>query len=104
MWFEPLLHIIYAYMVTFTLFICLIQIQKRYVPYTVNQPKKTEILIFIRITQPYFEEMCISNILLDAPSCGLRREAKSFFFGSLNKIRVSCIQSDQIWFSTAENW
>ncbi len=26
-----------------------------------------------------FEEMCISNVLLDAPSCGLRREAKSFF-------------------------
>ncbi len=25
-----------------------------------------------------FEEMCISNILLDAPS-GLRKEAKSFF-------------------------
>ncbi len=26
------------------------------------------------------DELCISNILLDAPSCGLRREAKSFFF------------------------
>ncbi len=27
----------------------------------------------------YFEETCISNILLDESSCGLRREAKSFF-------------------------
>ncbi len=26
-----------------------------------------------------FEETCISNIFLDAPSCGLRREDKSFF-------------------------
>ncbi len=24
--------------------------------------------------------MCISNILLNAPTCDLRREAKSFFF------------------------
>ncbi len=31
-----------------------------------------------------FEEQCISNILLDAPSCGFRTEAKSFF--SLTKI------------------
>ncbi len=28
----------------------------------------------------YLDELCISNILLDAPSCGLRTEAKSFFF------------------------
>ncbi len=27
-----------------------------------------------------FEETCIGNILLDAPSCGLVREAKVFFF------------------------
>ncbi len=26
-----------------------------------------------------FEERCVSNILLDAPSSGLRRENKSFF-------------------------
>ncbi len=52
------MHIIFAYMVTFTLFICWIQIQK-YVPYTANQPKNTEIYIFAHIAQPYFEETCI---------------------------------------------
>ncbi len=31
----------------------------RYVPYTANQPKNTEIYIFAHIAQPYFEEMCI---------------------------------------------
>ncbi len=58
-----LLHIIYAYMVTFTLFICLIQIQNTEMctvyHNTTNQDKNTEIWIFAHIAQPYFEEMCI---------------------------------------------
>ncbi len=42
--------------------------------------KNTEIYIFAHIAQPYFDELCIWSYLLDSPSCGLRREAKSFFF------------------------
>ncbi len=31
----------------------------RYVPYTPNQPKNTEMWIFTHIAQPYFKETCI---------------------------------------------
>ncbi len=47
--FNPFLHIIYAYMVTFTLFVYLfnpnknIYIYTAYIPHTANQPKNTEI-------------------------------------------------------------
>ncbi len=54
-----------SYMVTFTLFICLIQIQNA--------------------------EICTVYILLDAPSCGLKREAKTFF--SL----IEFMPFDNIW-------
>ncbi len=52
-----LTHIIYAYMVTFTLFVCLFNPKYKkteiYIPYTARQPKKTpEIWIFAHITQP----------------------------------------------------
>ncbi len=60
-------------MVTFTLFICLIQIQ-RYVSYTANQDENTEILIFAHIAQLYFEEMCIWQYL------ARWREDKNYFF------------------------
>ncbi len=50
-----LTHIIYAYMVTFTLFVCLIQIQKNrdiHTIYRKTAKKKPEIWIFAHITQP----------------------------------------------------
>ncbi len=60
MQFEPFLHIIYAYMVMFTLFICLMQIQNTEVCTIYRKSaKNTEIWIFAHIAQPYFEEMCI---------------------------------------------
>ncbi len=59
--FEPFLPIIYAYMVTFTLFIGLIQIQNTEICtiYRKSAQKNTEIYIFAHIAQPYFEDMCI---------------------------------------------
>ncbi len=75
-----LLHIIYAYMVTFTLFICLIQIQ-RYVPYILQISQKIQRYAFLLIVpSTTLKKRAFGNILLDSPSCGLRREAKSFFF------------------------
>ncbi len=41
----------------------------RYVTYPANH-----------IDQPYFEEVAFGYILLEASSCGLRSEAKIFFF------------------------
>ncbi len=52
----------------------------RYVPYTANQGKNTEIWNFAHIAKSYFEETTTYFFSLDSPSCGLRREAKSFFF------------------------
>ncbi len=52
----------------------------RYVPYTANKDKNTEIGIFAHITSPTLKKRAFGNILLNAPSCGLRREAKSVFF------------------------
>ncbi len=62
MWFQPFLHIIYAYMITFTLFICLIQIQNSKICYRIpqiSQKKKNDICIFAHIAQSYFKETCI---------------------------------------------
>ncbi len=60
------LHIIYAYMVTFTLFICFIQIQNteiyRNIPYTANRPKNTKILIFAHIASPTLKKRAFGNI------------------------------------------
>ncbi len=59
--FNLSLHIIYAYMVTFTLFVCLIKILKNHttkyrdihhLPQIGQKKQKTEILIFARIAQP----------------------------------------------------
>ncbi len=62
MWLQPFLHIIYAYMITFTLFICLIQIQNSKICYRILQiskKKKTIYVFFAHIAQSYFEETCI---------------------------------------------
>ncbi len=68
-------------MVTFTLCVCLIQIQnteKR----TVYQKsaKKYRYTFLLKLPSPTLKKRAFGNILLDAPSCGLRREAKSLFF------------------------
>ncbi len=51
-----------------------------YVPYTANQPKNKEIRIFLILPSPTLKKRAFGNILLDSPSCGLRRETKIFFF------------------------
>ncbi len=79
MWFEPLLHIIYAYMITFTLFICLIQNTDICTVYH-KTAKNTELWILLILPSPTLKKCAFGNILLDAPYCGLKREAKIFFF------------------------
>ncbi len=67
-------------MVTFTIFICLIQIQNTEIC-TANQPKITDMNLFLLILpSPTFKKCAFDNILLDAPSCGLREKPKAFFF------------------------
>ncbi len=51
---------------------------QRYVPYTANQPKNTEILVFAHIAQPYFEEMCISTVIF-CPLVTSGEKPKAFF-------------------------
>ncbi len=62
--FNYFLHIIYAYMITFTLFICLIQIQNGeiYTAYHKSAKKHTEIWIFAHITQPYFVAIATNTL------------------------------------------
>ncbi len=67
-------------MVTFILFICLIQIQnaKVYIPQIRTKIQRYTFLLIL--PSPTLKKRAFGNILLDAPSCGLRREAKGFFF------------------------
>ncbi len=64
-------------MVTFTLFICLIQIQNTEIC-TANQPKMVRYDFLLLLPSHTLKKRAFGNILLDAPSCGLR-EAKIFF-------------------------
>ncbi len=65
-------------MVAFTLFICLIQIQNTEICTVYRKPAKTilryEFLLIL--PSPTLKKPAFGNIALDAPSCGLRREAK----------------------------
>ncbi len=70
MWFQPFLHIIYAYMGTFTLFICLIQIRKRYVPYTKIQ--RYEFLLIL--PSPTLKKRAFGNILARCVSVASREK------------------------------
>ncbi len=68
-------------MVTFTLIICLLQTQNTEIcTYTANHKKKMKYEFLLILPSPTLKKRAFGNILLDAPSCDLRREAKSFFF------------------------
>ncbi len=72
------LHIIYAYVVTFTLFICLIQIQNTEINRKSAKKYRYECLLIL--PSPTLKKRAFGNMLLDVPSFGLRREAKIYFF------------------------
>ncbi len=71
-------------MITFTLFICLIQIKNaeictvyRKSAIRIMNKKRYEFLLIL--PYPTLKKRAFGNVLLDALSCGLRREAESFF-------------------------
>ncbi len=76
MLFQPFLHIIYAYMVTFYLFVWSKYKIPRYVPYTANKPKNTEIWILAKLPSPTLKKHAFGNILLDVAS----GEKPKYFF------------------------
>ncbi len=69
-------------MVIFTLFICLIQIQNTEIctVYRKSAKKYRDIHFLLIFCAALLWRNVHVNIQLDSPSCGLRREAKSFFF------------------------
>ncbi len=61
MWFQPFLHIIYAYM--FTLFICLIQIQNTEICSKYGKSaKKYRDMIFAHISSPTLKKCAFGDI------------------------------------------